>query len=128
MFFFSISTVCKNTLEPKDTNTDEQCQGEIISDSTAVYTTSGSIVCQPNGFCFPECDNCAQTLLNDLEKLDNDLGRIKTQLDNASTSATSQDRLQKLEKAISDTKVACQTVMSPCFVSFKAAKRDEKHL
>ncbi|XP_029930598.1 laminin subunit alpha-3-like isoform X2 [Myripristis murdjan] len=69
--------VCKNTLEPKDTNTDEQCQ---------------------------ECDNCAQTLLNDLEKLDNDLGRIKTQLDNASASATSQDRLEKLEKAISDTK------------------------
>uniref|UniRef100_A0A667Z8V5 Si:ch211-241e1.3 n=1 Tax=Myripristis murdjan TaxID=586833 RepID=A0A667Z8V5_9TELE len=91
--------MCKNTLEPKDTNTDEQCQ---------------------------ECDNCAQTLLNDLEKLDNDLGRIKTQLDNASASATSQDRLEKLEKAISDTKVACQSVMSPCFVSFKAAKRDEK--
>uniref|UniRef100_A0A667Z1C3 Si:ch211-241e1.3 n=1 Tax=Myripristis murdjan TaxID=586833 RepID=A0A667Z1C3_9TELE len=59
--------MCKNTLEPKDTNTDEQCQ---------------------------ECDNCAQTLLNDLEKLDNDLGRIKTQLDNASASATSQDRLE----------------------------------
>uniref|UniRef100_UPI003AAF9E0D laminin subunit alpha-3-like n=1 Tax=Centroberyx gerrardi TaxID=166262 RepID=UPI003AAF9E0D len=74
----SMTGVCKNTLEPKDTNTDEQCQ---------------------------ECDNCAQTLLNDLEKLDDELGRIKTQLDNASVSASSQDRLQKLEKAISDTKI-----------------------
>ncbi|XP_028448188.1 laminin subunit alpha-3 isoform X2 [Perca flavescens] len=70
--------VCKNTLEPGDTNTDEQCQ---------------------------ECDNCAQTLLQDLEKLDDELGRIKTQLDNATASASSQDRLKKLEKAVSDTKI-----------------------
>ncbi|XP_042353016.1 laminin subunit alpha-3-like [Plectropomus leopardus] len=70
--------VCKNTLEPGDTNTDNHCQ---------------------------ECDNCAQTLLIDLEKLDDELGRIKTQLDNATASASSQDRLNKLEKAIADTKV-----------------------
>ncbi|KAM3866222.1 laminin subunit alpha-3-like [Diretmus argenteus] len=70
--------VCKNTQDPKDTNTDEQCQ---------------------------ECDSCAQTLLNDLERLDDELGRIKTLLDNATASASSQDRLQKLEKAISDTKI-----------------------
>ncbi|XP_031150036.1 laminin subunit alpha-3 isoform X3 [Sander lucioperca] len=70
--------VCKNTLEPGDTNTDEHCQ---------------------------ECDNCAQTLLQDLEKLDDELGRIKTQLDNATASASSQDRLKKLEKAVSDTKI-----------------------
>ncbi|XP_070700517.1 laminin subunit alpha-3-like [Pempheris klunzingeri] len=70
--------VCKNTLEPGDTNTDEHCQ---------------------------ECDNCAQTLLHDLEKLDDELGKIKTQLDNASASASSQDRLKKLEKAVSDTKI-----------------------
>ncbi|XP_034090494.1 laminin subunit alpha-3-like isoform X3 [Gymnodraco acuticeps] len=70
--------VCKNTLEPKDTNTDDPCQ---------------------------ECDNCAQTLLNDLEKLDDEIGRIKTQLDNASASSSSQDRLKKLEKLVADTKI-----------------------
>ncbi|XP_077376606.1 laminin subunit alpha-3-like isoform X1 [Festucalex cinctus] len=69
--------VCKGTLEPGDTNTDERCQ---------------------------ECDNCAQTLLQDLEKLDYVLVRIKTQLDNASAGASSQDRLRKLERAVSDTK------------------------
>uniref|UniRef100_A0A3B3VMR3 Si:ch211-241e1.3 n=1 Tax=Poecilia latipinna TaxID=48699 RepID=A0A3B3VMR3_9TELE len=44
--------------------------------------------CNGNGnSCDPrtgECDNCAQTLLNDLEKLDFELARIKAQLDNAS--------------------------------------------
>ncbi|XP_058487895.1 laminin subunit alpha-3-like isoform X2 [Solea solea] len=69
--------VCKSTLEPGDTNTDEHCK---------------------------ECDSCAQTLLQDLEKLDDELGRIKALLDNATASASSQDRLKKLEKAISDTK------------------------
>ncbi|KAF0046927.1 hypothetical protein F2P81_000560 [Scophthalmus maximus] len=70
--------VCKNTLEPGDTNTDEHCQ---------------------------ECDSCAQTLLHDLEKLDDELGRIKGQLDNATASASSQDKLKSLEKAMSDTKI-----------------------
>ncbi|KAM6919501.1 laminin subunit alpha-3-like [Lycodopsis pacificus] len=70
--------VCKNTLEPGDTNTDEDCQ---------------------------ECGNCAQTLLHDLEKLDDELVKIKTRLDNATASATSQDRMKKLEKAVSDTKI-----------------------
>ncbi|XP_059201052.1 laminin subunit alpha-3-like [Centropristis striata] len=70
--------VCKNTLEPGDTNTDEHCK---------------------------DCDNCAQTLLNDLEKLDDEMGRIKTQLDNATTSAASQETLKKLDKAVSDTKI-----------------------
>uniref|UniRef100_A0A3Q3ANB8 Si:ch211-241e1.3 n=1 Tax=Kryptolebias marmoratus TaxID=37003 RepID=A0A3Q3ANB8_KRYMA len=59
--------VCKNTLEPGDTNTDEQCQ---------------------------ECDNCALTLLRDLEKLDDELEAIKNQLDNVSASATFKDRLE----------------------------------
>ncbi|XP_029308567.1 LOW QUALITY PROTEIN: laminin subunit alpha-3-like [Cottoperca gobio] len=77
--------VCKNTLEPGDTNTDEHCQ---------------------------ECDNCAQTLLHGLEKLDDELGRIKTQLDNASASASSQDRMKKLEKAVSDTKILVNTFNS----------------
>nr|XP_046263462.1 laminin subunit alpha-3-like isoform X2 [Scatophagus argus] len=70
--------VCKNTLEPGDTNTDESCQ---------------------------DCDNCAVTLMHDLEKLDEELERIKAQLDNATASASSQDRLKKLEKAVSDTKI-----------------------
>ncbi|GLD51077.1 laminin subunit alpha-3 isoform X4 [Lates japonicus] len=69
--------VCKNTLEPGDTNTDERCQ---------------------------ECDSCAQTLLHNLEKLDDELIRIKDQLDNATASASSQDRLKMLEKAVSNTK------------------------
>ncbi|KAM3604519.1 uncharacterized protein V6R79_012395 [Siganus canaliculatus] len=69
--------VCKNTLEPGDTNTDEHCQ---------------------------ECDNCAQTLLNELEKLDDELDRIKNQMGNASASASSQNLLKKLERAVSDTK------------------------
>jgi len=47
-------------------------------------------------------------LLHDLEKLDDELGRIKTQMDNATASATSQDRLKKLQKAVSDTKVTLQ--------------------
>uniref|UniRef100_A0A3Q1AX50 Laminin subunit alpha 3 n=1 Tax=Amphiprion ocellaris TaxID=80972 RepID=A0A3Q1AX50_AMPOC len=62
-----------------------------------------------------ECDNCAQTLLHDLEKLDDELGRIKAQLDNATASTSSQDKLKKLEKAISDTKVQCH-----CTVTLKA--------
>ncbi|XP_062260014.1 laminin subunit alpha-3-like [Platichthys flesus] len=69
--------VCKNTLEPGDTNTHEKCQ---------------------------ECDSCAQTLLHDLEKLDDELGRIKAKLDNASASASSRDKLKNLEKAVADTK------------------------
>ncbi|XP_044075989.1 laminin subunit alpha-3-like isoform X2 [Siniperca chuatsi] len=70
--------VCKNTLEPGDTNTDEHCQ---------------------------ECDNCAQTLLQDLEKLDDELGRIKAKLDDANASASIQEKLKKLENAVSDTKI-----------------------
>lgn len=57
--------------------------------------------------CVPECDSCAQTLLHDLEKLDDELGRIKAQMNIATASASSQDRLKKLEKAVSDTKVTC---------------------
>ncbi|XP_046883214.1 laminin subunit alpha-3-like isoform X2 [Hypomesus transpacificus] len=69
--------VCKNTL-PKDTNTEDQCL---------------------------DCDSCAQTLLNDLERLDDELSRIKTQLENASASTSSHIRLAELEKAIADTKI-----------------------
>uniref|UniRef100_A0A8C5AQV3 Laminin subunit alpha 3 n=1 Tax=Gadus morhua TaxID=8049 RepID=A0A8C5AQV3_GADMO len=52
------------------------------------------------------CDSCAQALLADLERLDDELTRIKGHLENASASADSYDRLSKLEKAISETKVA----------------------
>ncbi|XP_037132642.1 laminin subunit alpha-3-like isoform X1 [Syngnathus acus] len=69
--------VCKSTLEPGDTNTDDRCF---------------------------ECDNCAQTLLKDLDKLDIQLLRIKIQMDNASAGASSQERLRKLERAVTDTK------------------------
>uniref|UniRef100_A0AAV2JTK7 Laminin subunit alpha-3-like n=1 Tax=Knipowitschia caucasica TaxID=637954 RepID=A0AAV2JTK7_KNICA len=70
--------ICKNTLEPGDTNTDNECK---------------------------ECDNCALTLLRDLEKLDDELQRIKALLQNASASSSSNERLKKLEKAIADTKI-----------------------
>ncbi|CAN9502837.1 unnamed protein product [Ophioblennius macclurei] len=69
--------VCKSTLEPGDTNIDDTCK---------------------------ECDNCAQTLLKDLEKLEDELGRIKTQLDNATASSSAQERMKKLEKAVQETK------------------------
>ena len=45
-------------------------------------------------------------MLADLERLDDELTRIKGHLENASASADSYDRLSKLEKAISETKVA----------------------
>lgn len=54
---------------------------------------------------FSECDDCAKTLINDLQRLDEELARIKTQLDSASISASSRDRLGKLENAITETKV-----------------------
>ncbi|XP_016103083.1 laminin subunit alpha-3 [Sinocyclocheilus grahami] len=69
-------TVCRNSLELQDTNTEEQCE---------------------------ECDNCAQTLLNDLEKLDIELRRIKDQLDLDSLRPSSKAHLRKLEEAITAT-------------------------
>lgn len=57
--------------------------------------------------CLAECDNCAQTLLKDLENLDEELQRIKSQLGNATASASAQKRLKDLEKALFDTKVKC---------------------
>ncbi|KAJ8267959.1 hypothetical protein COCON_G00131310 [Conger conger] len=68
--------VCKNTLEPKDT-TEEQCQ---------------------------ECDSCVETLLKDLESLDDMLSKLKSQLDNANASSAVQERLKKLEDAITAAK------------------------
>lgn len=54
-----------------------------------------------------ECDNCAQTLLKDLENLDEELQRIKAQLGNTTASSSAQERLKNLEKALRDTKVKC---------------------
>ncbi|XP_035285907.1 laminin subunit alpha-3-like isoform X2 [Anguilla anguilla] len=68
--------VCKNTLEPKDT-TDEQCQ---------------------------ECDSCVETLLKDLESLDDMLSKLKSQLENVNASSAVQERLKKLEDAIAAAK------------------------
>uniref|UniRef100_A0A8C1NNV3 Si:ch211-241e1.3 n=1 Tax=Cyprinus carpio TaxID=7962 RepID=A0A8C1NNV3_CYPCA len=69
--------VCRNSLELRDTNTEEQCE---------------------------ECDNCAQTLLNDLEKFDTELRRIKDQLDLDSLRPSSKEHLRKLEEAIAATR------------------------
>ncbi|XP_059358543.1 laminin subunit alpha-3 [Carassius carassius] len=69
--------VCRNSLELQDTNTEERCE---------------------------ECDNCAQTLLNDLEKFDSELRRIKDQLDFDSLRPSSKEHLRKLEEAITTTR------------------------
>ncbi|XP_059420163.1 laminin subunit alpha-3-like [Carassius carassius] len=68
--------VCRNSLELQDTDTEEQCE---------------------------ECDNCAQTLLTGLEKLDIELRRIKDQLDLDSLRPSSKEHLRKLEEAIAAT-------------------------
>ncbi|XP_073705589.1 laminin subunit alpha-3 [Garra rufa] len=68
--------VCRNSLVLRDTNTEEQCE---------------------------ECDNCAQTLLKDLEKLDIELRRIKDQVDFDSLRPSSKEHMRKLEEAITAT-------------------------
>nr|XP_054596449.1 laminin subunit alpha-3 isoform X2 [Nothobranchius furzeri] len=77
--------VCSNALEPGDTSTDGQCR---------------------------ECDNCVLTLLHDLENLDDELARMKTQLGNISVSDTSKDNLAKLEKAIAEAKILVERYSS----------------
>ncbi|KAI7810207.1 putative laminin subunit alpha-3, partial [Triplophysa rosa] len=72
----SLTGVCRDFLELRDTNTDEQCE---------------------------ECDSCAQTLLNDLEKLDIDLRRMKERLDLDSLRPSAQEYLQKLKDALAVT-------------------------
>ncbi|XP_026145916.1 laminin subunit alpha-3-like [Carassius auratus] len=69
--------MCKNSLELQATNTEERCE---------------------------ECDNCAQKLLNDLEKFDAELRRIKDQLDVDSLRPSSKEHLRKLEEAITATR------------------------
>ncbi|KAI4905523.1 hypothetical protein NFI96_000700 [Prochilodus magdalenae] len=69
--------VCNNGQEPKDVDTDEDCQ---------------------------ECDNCAQTLLNKLDQLEDELSRIKARLNSLNSSSSAYDRLKKLEAAIADAK------------------------
>ncbi|TSR16027.1 Laminin subunit alpha-3 [Bagarius yarrelli] len=69
--------VCNYIQDPKDTNPSEECT---------------------------ECDSCAQTLLNDLERLEAELERLKRQLDSVSPSSEAHRRLKELEKAIAETK------------------------
>ena len=74
--------------------------------TTTTTTTTTTMSLTPAMLCLAECDSCAQTLLADLERLDDDLTRIKGQLENASSGPESRKRLGELEKAISETKVA----------------------
>jgi len=69
-----------------------------------------------NAVChFSECDNCAQTLLSDLETLDVELRRIKDQMDSDSLRPSSKEHLRKLEDAITATTVSPSVV--PLFYS-----------
>lgn len=96
-------------------------KGDLESDTVTVVLTVDGVM---SSVCVvPECDSCAQTLLTGLEKLDEELGRIKSQLDNASASASSQDRLRKLEKAISDTKVP---VLCQCTIILPSSTAEHK--
>jgi len=74
-----------------------------------------------NAVChFSECDNCAQTLLSDLEKLDVELRRIKDQMDSDSLRPSSKEHLRKLEDAITATTVSPSVVslFIPVFCPF----------
>lgn len=55
--------------------------------------------------CPSECDSCAQTLLNDLERLDGELERLRVQLRSIDSNSEAYRRLKELEKAIADVKV-----------------------
>ncbi|XP_066575649.1 laminin subunit alpha-3 isoform X1 [Amia ocellicauda] len=68
--------VCQN-MEPKDTTSDDQCQ---------------------------ECDNCVQTLLIDLERMDDELLLLKSQLENITANSFAKERLKSLEDALAATK------------------------
>lgn len=52
-----------------------------------------------------ECDSCAQTLLNELERLESELAQLKLQLDSVNSSSEAFRRLKELEKAIAEAKV-----------------------
>ncbi|MEQ2205399.1 hypothetical protein XENOCAPTIV_026727, partial [Xenoophorus captivus] len=78
----------------------EKCAPGFYREASGLYL-GNCVPCECN-----ECDSCAQTLLNDLEQLDIELARMKAQLDNASISGALKERLDKLEKAVSDTKEA----------------------
>lgn len=55
--------------------------------------------------CLTECDSCGQTLLKDLEKLDDELVQLKVHLDSINSSSEAHQRLKELEKAIAEAKV-----------------------
>ncbi|XP_050951313.1 laminin subunit alpha-3 isoform X2 [Labeo rohita] len=52
-----------------------------------------------------ECDTCVIKLMDDLNAMDDELSRLKTQLESYSRNATSHTGLKKLEDAIAGTKV-----------------------
>uniref|UniRef100_A0A8C9TNF6 Laminin subunit alpha 3 n=1 Tax=Scleropages formosus TaxID=113540 RepID=A0A8C9TNF6_SCLFO len=52
-----------------------------------------------------ECDSCVKTLLDDLDRLDELLLKLKLQLESANSSSAAWDRLKKLEDEITATKV-----------------------
>ncbi|XP_064409675.1 laminin subunit alpha-3 isoform X2 [Latimeria chalumnae] len=71
-----LTGVCTNQ-EPKDISTDENCD---------------------------HCDSCVSTLLDDLNRMDLKLQRIKSQLQNANSSSYALERMKKIEKLTRDTK------------------------
>ncbi|XP_060769555.1 laminin subunit alpha-3-like isoform X2 [Neoarius graeffei] len=77
--------VCNYIQDPKDTNSAEGCT---------------------------ECDSCGQTLLKDLEKLDDELVQLKVQLDSINSSSEAHQRLKELEKAIAEAKNMVKTYTS----------------
>ncbi|KAI5627198.1 laminin subunit alpha-3, partial [Silurus asotus] len=88
------------------------CNGNSCSSTTGVCNyIQDPIEPPPPEECI-ECDSCAQTLLNDLERLDSDLGRLKAQLDSLNSSSEAHQRLKELEKAISEAKNIVKTYTS----------------
>uniref|UniRef100_A0A3P8YNP7 Laminin subunit alpha 3 n=1 Tax=Esox lucius TaxID=8010 RepID=A0A3P8YNP7_ESOLU len=83
---------CRGNRNSCDSRTGGECE----------YLT---VIQKTRPFASLECDSCAQTLLNDLEHLDEELQRIKTLLDNANFSTSSLNQLRELEMAIAETKV-----------------------
>ncbi|XP_046707006.1 laminin subunit alpha-3-like [Silurus meridionalis] len=88
------------------------CNGNSCSSTTGVCNYIQDPIEPPPAEECIECDSCAQTLLNDLERLDSDLGRLKAQLDSLNSSSEAHRRLKQLEKAISEAKNMVKTYTS----------------
>ncbi|XP_053349425.1 laminin subunit alpha-3 isoform X3 [Clarias gariepinus] len=80
------------------------CNGNSCSSTTGVCNyVQDPIDTNPAEKC-TECDSCAQTLLNDLERLDGELERLRVQLRSIDSNSEAYRRLKELEKAIADVK------------------------